>query len=62
MIVPRITDDDKRARLDRVYILLKHHEACLTVQEIAEYLNLERRTVDNYLVELETEGKVCKEN
>ena len=48
--MPRISDDDKRGRLDRVYILLKHHEDGLTVQEIAEHLNLERRTVDNYLV------------
>lgn len=60
--MPRIPNDDKRARLDRVYILLKRHEDGLTVQEIVEYLNLERRTVDNYLVELETEGRVYKDS
>lgn len=60
--MPRITDDDKRARLDRVYTLLKRHENGLTSQEIAGYLNLERRTVDNYLAELETEGRAYKES
>jgi predicted DNA-binding transcriptional regulator YafY len=60
--MPRIADDDKRARLDRVYILLKRHENGLTSQEIAGQLNLERRTVDNYLAELETEGRVYKES
>jgi predicted DNA-binding transcriptional regulator YafY len=60
--MPRIPDDNKRARLDRVYILLKRHEDGLTSQEIAGHLNLERRTVDNYLAELETEGKVYKES
>ncbi len=60
--MPRIADDDKRARLDRVTILLKRHEDGLTVQEIAENLSLERRTIDNYLLELETEGRVYKES
>lgn len=59
--MPRIPNDDKRARLDRVYILLKRHEDGLTTQEISGHLNLERRTVDNYLIELEAEGKVYKD-
>jgi len=59
--MPRISDDDKATRRERVLMIMQRHEERLTTQEIAGYLGLERRTVDNYLYELETEGKLYKD-
>jgi len=56
----RVSDSTSQERKDRVVSLLKQ-EGELTVTEIATHLNLERRTLDNYLSDLEYEGKVEKE-
>jgi predicted DNA-binding transcriptional regulator YafY len=58
--MPRISENTKRDRLERVDRLLQRSEG-LTEDEIAQTLNFERRTTNNYLRELEVIGKACKE-
>jgi hypothetical protein len=50
-----------RKRIELVYHLLERHPNGLTEQEIADMLNFERRTVNNYLWEPSAQGKVYKE-
>ena len=57
----KISEARKRVRLDRVDLSLQRHPDGLTEREIAEELNLERRTIYNYLQELYLEGKADKE-
>ncbi|HMR98668.1 MAG TPA: winged helix-turn-helix transcriptional regulator, partial [Anaerolineales bacterium] len=59
--MPRITDDDKRSRLERIYLLLKRNPRGLTEAEIADEVNIGRRTVNTYLQDLEIEGKAFKD-
>ncbi len=57
----RISDTTRRERLERVRLLLKHHPDGMREAEIAEKLNFERRTVNNYLRELEMQGYVYRD-
>lgn len=59
--MPRITDDDKRSRLERIHLLLKRNPRGLTEAEIADEVNIGRRTVNTYLQDLEIEGKAFKD-
>lgn len=59
--MPNTKNEDKRAKIDRVYRLLRQNPGGLKKAEIADSLHLERRTVQNYLTELESEGKVYRE-
>ena len=59
--MPRITDADKRSRLERIYLLLKRNSRGLTEAEIADEVNIGRRTVNTYLQDLEFEGKAFKD-
>ena len=59
--MPRIDDEDKRNRLERIYLLLTRNARGLTEGEIADEVRLERRTVNNYLRELEFQGKAFKD-
>jgi len=59
--MPRIDDDDKRQRLERIHLLLARNARGLAEAEIADEVNLERRTVNNYLRELEFQGKALKD-
>ncbi len=56
----RIPEHTKLDRLRRVEALLRRSNG-LTEREIAEALNFDRRTVNNYLRDLETEGRVEKD-
>ena len=58
--MPRIPEETKRDRLQRVEALLRRSDG-LTEREVAEMLNFERRTVHNYLQQLELEGRVEKD-
>jgi predicted DNA-binding transcriptional regulator YafY len=58
--MPRIPENTKRERLERVEMLLQRSDG-LTEDEIAQTLNFERRTANNYLRELEVVGKVWKD-
>jgi predicted DNA-binding transcriptional regulator YafY len=57
----RISSDDKHARIERVYLHLRKYPEGLKSSEIAEQLRLERKSVDNYLRELDTQGRLYKE-
>lgn len=58
----RLSDTTRRERLERVELLLQRHPDGLREAEIAENLNFERRTVNNYLRELEVQGHVYRED
>ncbi|GAB5426314.1 MAG: WYL domain-containing protein [Crocinitomicaceae bacterium] len=57
----RVSNDDKHARIGRVYKLVRDSKNGIRESEIAEILNIEKRTVHNYLKELQTEWKVYKD-
>ncbi len=57
----RIDDEDKRQRLERIHLLLTRNARGLAEAEIANEVRLERRTVNNYLRELEFQGKALKD-
>ncbi len=59
--MPRIDDTAKQQRLDRIYLLLTRNARGVTEAEIADEINIERRTVNNYLRELEFQGKAFKD-
>lgn len=59
--MPRIDDTTKQQRFDRIYLLLTRHSLGLTQAEIAAETGLETRTVNNYLHELEYQGKAYKD-
>jgi CRISPR-associated endonuclease/helicase Cas3 len=58
--MPKVDQDTKQKRVERVYHLVERHDG-LTEQEIADMLNMGRRTVNNYLNELQIQGRVDKE-
>ncbi len=58
--MPRIDDSTKQQRLERIYLLLTRNSRGLTEAEIADEVRLERRTVNNYLRELDFQGKAFK--
>lgn len=59
--MPRVPEQTKHDRKERVLMLLNRHPDGLTEREIADMLNLERRTTHNYLHELDLEARVIKE-
>jgi len=59
--MPKTDQDTKQKRIELVYRLLERHPNGLTEQEIADALNMDRRSVNNYLRELEIQGKLYKE-
>jgi CRISPR-associated endonuclease/helicase Cas3 len=59
--MPKIDEATKLRRLERLDLLLTRNARGLTEAEIAEELGLERRSVNNYLRELEDRGKVFKD-
>lgn len=56
----RATDTSRQERLERILRLLRQ-EGSLKELEIAEHLKLERRTLNNYLNDLEYDGKIEKD-
>ena len=59
--MPKVDQDTKQKRIELVFRLIERNPNGLTEQEIADVLNMERRTVNNYLRELEIEGKLYKD-
>ncbi len=59
--MPRIADTDRQRRIERVWLWVKRHPDGITEQEVADYTEFERRTVNNYLNELRDVGKIDKE-
>ncbi|MBP8972738.1 MAG: WYL domain-containing protein [Anaerolineae bacterium] len=58
----RTPETTLRERLERVELLLQRHPDGLREAEIADMLNFERRTVNNYLRELEMQGHIYRED
>jgi len=59
--MPKIDEATKQQRLDRIHLLLARNARGITEAEIADEIRLERRTVNNYLRELEFQGKAIKD-
>ena len=60
--MPKIDQTTKAERKERVFLTLRRYPLGLKVMELAEITGFERRTLDNYLDELNREGKVYKED
>jgi predicted DNA-binding transcriptional regulator YafY len=59
--MPRIDESTKLQRLERISLLLMRNARGLTEGEIAEEIRMERRSINNYLRELEDQGKAFKD-
>jgi predicted DNA-binding transcriptional regulator YafY len=58
----KISESKRQERMERIVLLLQRQPNGLKEQEIADILHLERRTVNNYLRELEAQGKIVKDD
>jgi len=59
--MPRIDETTRLQRLERVWQLIRRHPRGIREAEIAGQLQIERRTVNNYLRQLELEGRIIKD-
>jgi len=59
--MPKIDEATKQQRLERICLLLTRNARGISEAEITDELGLERRTVNNYLRELELQGKAFKD-
>lgn len=59
--MPKIPEETRLGRLERIVTLLRRYPDGLTEQEIASELNFDRRAVNNYLRELELRGEIYKD-
>jgi predicted transcriptional regulator len=57
----RLKNGKKEEVTDSIYQLVINHQQGVREQEIAALTELERRSVNNYLRELEVAGKIYKE-
>lgn len=58
--MPKISEESKQRNKEQLLMLIRRHNG-LREAEITDLLSIERRTVNNYLNELEREGKVYKD-
>lgn len=58
--MPRIKGEVKERRKERIWMLVREHNG-VRQKELSELSGIDNRTVNNYLSELEYEGKVYKE-
>lgn len=58
--MPRISEESKQRNKEQLLMLIRRHRG-LREAEIIELLPIERRTANNYLNDLEHEGKIYKE-
>lgn len=59
--MPKIPEETRLGRLERIVTLLRRYPDGLTEQEIASELNFDRRAVNNYLHDLELRGEIYKD-
>ncbi len=59
--MPKVNGDVIKASKERVYLTLRRNPMGLKEAELTNLMELERRTLNNYLRALETEGKVYKD-
>ena len=60
--MPKVDQATKSQRKERVFLTLRRYPLGLPVTELVDITGFERRTLDNYLDELNREGKVYKED
>ena len=60
--MPNISGSKKEKRKERIRIMIQQHPRGITEIEVASELGMERRTVNNYLRELEREGWIYKDD
>lgn len=58
----RTTNEDRHAKIERLYLHLRKFPDGLKVSEIKEHLNMNRKTADDYLIFLANERRVYKES
>jgi CRISPR-associated endonuclease Cas3-HD len=59
--MPKIDETTRQQRLERISLLLMRNARGLTEGEIADEMRMERRSVNNYLRELELQGRAFKD-
>lgn len=59
--MPKVDQATKARRKERVFLSLRHHPTGLSEADLEDITGIERRTLNNYLRELEQEGQVYKE-
>lgn len=59
--MPPHANDDTHARRQRIYLLVKQHTQGLRESEIADMLKMNRRSINNYLIDLERAGQLYKD-
>lgn len=59
--MPRTPDGARARNVETVWLRVRRHPDGITESEIARRTGFERRTVHNYLIELQDEGKIDKE-
>ncbi len=59
--MPKIAEATREGRKERVFLSLRRNTQGLTEAELAAEIGFERRTLNNYLRDLEMEGKVYKD-
>ncbi len=59
--MPKISEETRLGRLDRILEHLRRYPDGLTEQEIADDLGLDRRSVNNYLHDLDLRGDIYKD-
>ncbi|MBN1427111.1 MAG: WYL domain-containing protein [Anaerolineae bacterium] len=60
--MPRIAEETKLEREDRVISALRRHPNGISEDELSDLLSIERRTLNNYLRGLERKGRAYKED
>ncbi|MCL4393231.1 MAG: hypothetical protein M1482_00135, partial [Chloroflexi bacterium] len=59
--MPRVDQMTLEGRKERVFLTLRRHPSGLAESELEQMTSIQRRTLNNYLRDLETEGKVYKD-
>ena len=59
--MPRVDEATREGRKERVFLCLRRNTFGLTEAELADEIGFERRTLNNYLRDLEMEGKIYKD-
>ncbi|MCB0116284.1 MAG: hypothetical protein KDD84_19425 [Caldilineaceae bacterium] len=57
----RLRDGDKEQYTDQIYRVIRGHRFGLKETEIARSVGMERRRLNNYLRELQNDGRIIKE-
>ena len=59
--MPKVDQSTYEGRKERAFLTLRRHPFGLTETELEQDTGIQRRTLNNYLRELETEGKIYKD-